>query len=121
MRTYENYGDMNYILNELFDKDVIQDFRDKGSVAWVLFESIPLVIYAPYGKRYEYIIVAPYLTPEEETSYFSTRSPSLYEGISLAYIRLMKVGNNAHLLQLDYIDDNETVYLEMESYEYYQT
>lgn len=120
MRDYNNYGDMNYILNDLFDKDIIQDFRDKGQVAWVLFESIPLIVYAPYGMRYSYIVVGIELNLNNERKYFTSKSPSLYEAISLAYIQLTKRNNKSHLLQLDFIDTNETVYMDLETYEYYQ-
>jgi hypothetical protein len=117
MRNYDNYSDMNHRLNELFNENIIQDFRDKGRVAWVIFNLTPLIVYPPYGKRYEYIVIASYLNEEGQKNYFSTRNASLYKGISLASIRIEKETNNAHLLQLEQIADNKTVYLDLESYD----
>ena len=100
---------MNAVLNELYKEGLIQDFVDKGYIAWVIYKNLPFIVLAPYGMRWTFNIYT--LNSQEEIR--SCKDTSLEEGLNKLY---WVVKNRYSSLDfLDRIDENPNVFVTIES------
>jgi hypothetical protein len=96
---------MNTLLNNLYDQSIISDFRDKGSIAWVLYKGRPFIVISPYGLRFLYEVIG--YDPSEITK-VKIRDVDLVHCLAQLYDLTWDI----HLYQ---IDGNEDVFDQLES------